>query len=208
MGNIRITSVADPFRSRRLAQAAVGVISLAQAMGLLKDLDLDRLDLPAFRSVVDRIADAGIGTEVQAALSAPADRLEAAEMGELVHQLALALEDSAAPRQEMEALEDLFGVETLSGLIGTSPASLRRYRLGERNPPDAVAARLHFLATVVGDLAGAYNDYGIRRWFERPRTLLEGKKPGELLHGDWLPEDLEPQRLRALARSLTASPAT
>ena len=30
-----------------------------------------------------------------------------------------------------------------------------------------IAGRLHFLATVVGDLAGAYNEIGIRRWFER-----------------------------------------
>jgi hypothetical protein len=71
-----------------------------------------------------------------------------------------------------------------------------------------VAARLHFLASVVGDLAGAYNDFGIRRWFERPRTALEGRAPAALLSGPWSPDDVEPQRVRELAASLVASPVT
>jgi hypothetical protein len=71
-----------------------------------------------------------------------------------------------------------------------------------------VAARLHFLANVVGDLAGAYNEMGIRRWFERPRTLLGGRSPAQLLTDGWTPEDPRAKKVRDLARSLTGSPAT
>ena len=72
---------------------------------------------------------------------------------------------------------------------------------------DAVAARVHFLALAVGDLAGAYNDIGIRRWFERKRTVLEGRAPAAVFRGKWQPEDPGPLQIRDLARALVASAA-
>ena len=63
-----------------------------------------------------------------------------------------------------------------------------------------------FLATLVGDLAGAYNEIGIRRWFEQPRTVLEGRTPAQLMQGDWAPDEPDLQRVRDLARSLSGSP--
>jgi hypothetical protein len=80
--------------------------------------------------------------------------------------------------------------------------SLRRYAAKSRTIPDLVAARLHFLALVVGDLGGAYNDFGIRRWFERPRSQLDGKAPRQILRGPWTPDDAVVQTLRALAADL------
>jgi hypothetical protein len=77
-----------------------------------------------------------------------------------------------------------------------------------RATPDDIAARLHFLALVVGDLAGAYNDIGIRRWFDRPRTTLGGRTPRQLLRGAWNPGDAGPTKIRELARSLVAAAAT
>jgi hypothetical protein len=59
---------------------------------------------------------------------------------------------------------------------------------------------VHLLAVLIGDLAGAYNGVEIRRWFERPRTLLDGKAPQELLRGEWDPED--PGRRRVCAGPL------
>ena len=87
-------------------------------------------------------------------------------------------------------------------------SSLRRYLSGARSTPDEVAARLHFLALVTGDLAGAYNDVGIRRWFVRPRKLLGDRAPAHLLERTWRPEDPGPRRVRDLARALVPSPAT
>jgi hypothetical protein len=83
-----------------------------------------------------------------------------------------------------------------------------RYERGARRTPDAVAARLHFLALLIGDLAGAYNPIGIRRWFDRPRTALEGHAPAYLLAGPWQPEEAGPARVRELARALVDSAAT
>ena len=71
-----------------------------------------------------------------------------------------------------------------------------------RTTPDKVADRLHLLALVVDGLAGSYNDYGIRRWFERPRVQLDGRAPGEVLHGSWSSEDPGPRRVRELADRL------
>lgn len=207
MTTIRITAVDNPFDSQRVARLAVGLISTAEAMGLLGGMEIHRLDMATFRRVVDRIASAGIGTEVQAVLNAPADAGVPAEIGRLLGRLALAVEESPAPAHEWRSLERLFGVESLASLLGVSPASVRRYLAGSRETPDGIAVRLHFLATVVGDLAGAYNEIGIRRWFERSRALLDDRKPADLLRGEWDPESPQVQRVREIARSLGASAA-
>lgn len=207
MSTIRITSVKDPFDSQKLARLAVALISTADAMGLLGDMVIQRLDLPTFRRIVDRIAAAGIGREVQAALTARGDR-DTVQIPDLLDRMALAIEESPAPAHEWPSLTDVFEADRLAGLLGISAASLRRYRSGARSTPDDVAGRLHFLATVVGDLAGAYNEIGIRHWFERRRVLLDGKAPADLLREGWDPDGPEAKRIRELARSLGASAAT
>jgi Antitoxin Xre/MbcA/ParS C-terminal toxin-binding domain len=208
MSEIRITSVDRPFDSPALARRAAEILSSAQSMGLLGNLPIRRLDLPTFRNAVDRIAEAGIGAGVQAALQAPGTRMEAAETADLLNRLAVAIEQSPVPRHEWPSLTELFGTDRLARLLGISPASVRRHASGARKTPDVVAGRLHLLATVVGDLAGAYNDFGIRRWFDRPRTALGGKAPADLLAGDWNPDSAGARRVRELARSLGASGAT
>ena len=88
-----------------------------------------------------------------------------------------ALDQSPAPMAEWPALQEVLGPELLAGLVGVSASSTRRYASGARATPDPIAVRLHFVALVVGDLAGAYNDIGVRRWFQRPRTRLDGNTP-------------------------------
>ena len=112
------------------------------------------------------------------------------------------------PTHDLRSLEQILGPERLASLVGISPMSVRRYLSQARPMPDAVAARLHFIATLVGDLRGACNDAGIRRWFERPRQLLDNRAPAELLRDDWSPDDATAQKVRDLARSLAASNAT
>jgi hypothetical protein len=179
---------------------------LAEAMGLLGDESIERLDLPTLRRVARSASDAGVGTLPSAALAArkPAP----SDLHDVLHGLREALEDSPLPTQEWGALVPLFGAEALAHLVAVSLASLRRYASGSRPTPDAVAARLHLLARVVAELKGAYNDIGVRRWFERKRTMLRGKSPAELLTGDWDPEGSASQKVLDLARSLSASPAT
>ncbi|MBV9268011.1 MAG: hypothetical protein JO061_17715, partial [Acidobacteriaceae bacterium] len=58
------------------------------------------------------------------------------------------------------------------------------------------------------DLAGAYNDIGIRQWFERKRAQLDGHAPLDWLKGRWKPAQPGPRQVQDLARALVASPAT
>lgn len=98
--------------------------------------------------------------------------------------------------------------DELRRLLNLSASSVTRYARGNRRTPDAAAARLYAIALIVGDLAGAYNEIGIRRWFDRPRTALDGRPPAHFLKRDWQPEELGPQRVRALARSLVTGSST
>jgi hypothetical protein len=106
------------------------------------------------------------------------------------------------PERELKVLLEVFDVDLLATLLDTSAVSLRRYITGARTVPDAVAARIHWLALVSSDLAGAYNALGIRRWFDRPRTQLDGKSPRQLLGRGWNPDGAKAERVRALAAAL------
>jgi hypothetical protein len=177
-------------------------------MGLLPDDQrIEELDLPLLQQVVDRLRRAGIGRAITLTVGSDpgkqTDHLERA-----LGQLNAALEESPAPEFEWRRLVDVLGPEQLGRLLGISASSIRRYRSAARTTPDEVAARLHFVALVVGDLSGAYNDLGIRQWFERKRTQLGGRAPADLLTGDWKVGASGPARVRALAQALTASPAT
>ena len=112
-----------------------------------------------------------------------------------------AIDDSPIPQAEWGPLSEFLG-EELPALLGISASSLTRYRSGERTTPDVVAARLHVIAQVVSDLTGSYNDFGVRRWFGRPRQALDGCAPNSILSGDWAPDDPDVARVRALAQAL------
>jgi uncharacterized protein (DUF2384 family) len=81
----------------------------------------------------------------------------------------------------VDRLTELLGPDLLSRLLGVSTSSIRRYKLAARTTPDDVAERLHFLSLIVGDVSGAYNEIGIRQWFERKRVQLDGRTPVDLL---------------------------
>ena len=153
------------------------------------------------------MAEAGIGQTFLAELH----RLpcsDAARLSSLLEKIKEALDQSPAPAHEWRALQSVLGLELLTRLLGISQSSARRYLSGSRSTPDMIAARLHFLAFVVGDLAGAYNDIGVRRWFDRRRERLSGGTPAQALVDEWSPEDDTPRRVRELARALASSPAT
>src|SRR5207245_791005 len=98
--------------------------------------------------------------------------------------------------------------ELLSRLAGASLSSIRRYASEDRVAPDGVAARLHHLARINANLAGGYNDFGIRRWYARRRVQLDDRSPAEILSGSWDPDADGPQRALRLAEALNSSPAT
>jgi hypothetical protein len=202
MANAQIKSKDDPIEPRSLRALAIEVWRRAEGMGLV-EANASSLDSADITRLLQRVRDAGIAR-------GPAlhfDNVEppsAAEAESLLKLVIAALDSSPAPKFEWPALSRVMAVEQLAPLLNVSVSSLKRYASGERETPDEVAARLHHVALIVGDLAGAYNDVGVRRWFERKRTALNGRAPAALLAGDWNPDDSAPQKVRELARSLVA----
>ena len=203
---IQITFSKGPFRDARLAYQAVAALSRAEAMGLLPAKErIDTLDLAALKSVLKHMQRAGIGRTIYAAVNG--DFAEAPALERLLAQLNSALEESPAPEYEWKRLGGILGVDLLAELTGVSAVSVRRYKTAARSTPDGVAARVHHLAMIAGDLSGAYNEAGIRQWFHRKRAQLGGRAPAEFLLGRWDPKEAGPSQVRDLARALTASPA-
>ena len=208
MALVRIRSVQGPLDDPVAAHLAVAVLTRAEAMGLLPPKEtIERLDMDTFQRLVEGIAQAGIGNGLLADLAASSSP-DPRQLAVTLQKLNEALDASPTPACEWAGVNVVLGGEVLASLLGISSSSVRRYLSGSRATPDGIAARLHFLALVIGDLAGAYNDFGVRRWFQRPRKLLGSRSPAQLLDGTWQPEDPGPQRVRDLAAALVSSPAT
>jgi hypothetical protein len=79
---------------------------------------------------------------------------------------------------------------------------------GRANHSGRCREQIAFLSLIVGDLSGAYNEIGIRQWFERKRAQLGGRTPLDWLKTRWKPTQPGPRRVQDLARALVASPAT
>ncbi len=179
----------------------------AEAMGLVEPASLERADAETVRRFGARLRKAGIATSAIDHLN-NVEAPTAEQLAGLLEVIIGALESSPVPKFEWGGVSRVFDADELGALLNVSASSLKRYQSGERDTPDIVAARLHFLALVVGDLAGSYNDIGIRRWFHRKRALLGDRTPAALLRGDWDPDEEGPARVRQLARELTSLSAT
>lgn len=178
----------------------------AEAMGIAEP-GISRVGRDTIRQLAGKVRSAGIAispADVLRNVANPSDD----DVAALLEMIVAALEASPAPKYEWKGLARIFPPDDLAGLLGISASSLKRYQSGDRDTPDVIAARLHFLALVVGDLAGSYNDVGIRRWFERKRTQLDGRSPAALLKGEWDPDGDAALRIRELARHLVALSAT
>lgn len=182
-------------------------------MGLLPEGQrFDRLDEETFRAVLKSL---GIGNLTQGRapvlehiMMSPRSTASAREQIAELDGLLRAVEESPVPATEWGAMREIFGDEELTRLLGISASSVKRYAAGERATPGDVADRLHWLAMVVADLVGSYNEFGIRRWFHRPRGQLEGKTPFEALGREWNSDSASACRVRDLARSLVGAGAT
>lgn len=207
MADIRIQSVQSPFDNPEVARLGISVFMRADAMGLLAPRAIEHLDLEEWIRLTRDVTQAGIAqgflVEHAATTIPDADRFR-----EILEHVNEALDASPVPASEWPALHRVLGSDLLAHLLNVSTVSLRRYQSGTRATPDDIAARLHALALMVGDLSGAYNDLGIRRWFVRPRTVLGNRTPADVLTARWRPEDPGPRQVRDLASALTASPAT
>lgn len=206
---LRLRSVEEPLNRSAAACEAVRLLSVAEQLGLLpEDLEsIETLDLGIVRAVLKEAAAAGVGQQALAEAESGDAGDGSAWVEVLVHANA-ALAESPVPERTWPVLADRLGIDLLAGLVGIARASARRYLTGERATPDAVAARLHWIALIVGDLAGSYNEFGIRRWFMRRRSQLDGNAPADVLAGEWSPDGAGPRAVRALATSLVDAAGT
>jgi len=117
------------------------------------------------------------------------------------------IEMSPVPAGEWGPAVSALSDELLGSVLGISTSSVRRYQAGSRPTPQDVAERLHFVALLLADLAGSYNDYGLRRWFTRPRAALDKRRPIDLLGDKFDPDGTEADQLRDLAASLSEAGA-
>jgi hypothetical protein len=209
MTEIRIESDQLPPWAPLLGPALASVVARSAAMGLLGGSPVTRLDSALVKRLVKALQRHRIGANagvILAPLTTGAAELDAPTQQRVasgLEQLNEALEASATPQSEWPAMREVFGDDKLVQLLGVAASSLRRYANAERPTPDDVAAKLHWLAMIVADLAGAYNEFGIRRWFERPRAQLGGKSPRQLLGAEWSPDSAGALKVRALASVLS-----
>lgn len=190
--------------------AALLALQRGEAMGLTTSDEADlgkRLD-----TFLTTLLQQQIGTRyvvnIRRLLANPAS--DPRQVAEEFKGLFEALGENPAPQQEAGALLKIFAVEQLAELLRISPTSVQRYARGEREAPGPVVERLHWLALIVGYLTGTYNEYGVRRWYERPRTALNGESPKEILLADaeWTPSSEGARRVEALAKATIGMPAT
>lgn len=203
---VRYESKQNPLQPQVVRELAVDTWRRAESMGLV-DPPAGSLTTADLEQLFGRVRDAGIarGSAIQFDNIEP---LTARDAERMLRLLLAALEASPVPEFEWPAVARTLDVDQLASLLNISASSLRRYLSGERETPDDVSARLHHLALIVGDLAGAYNDVGVRRWFGRSRAALDGRSPADILSGEWNPDDPGPQKVRELARALVTLSAT
>jgi hypothetical protein len=212
MEALQIASIEKPIDNPLVLRALMPVINRAWAMGVPlpgKGRPF-ALSLRTLKIILENAARSGIGRDIGAYIKAAPQVLERnpEEAARLFSELSRAIEESPAPAIEWAPMRKLFGDEELESLLGTSRQSIVRYAKGERSTPDDIADRLHWLTMMVSDLAGAYNEFGIRRWFHRPRSALDGRNPLQSLGKTWSSDSESAKKVRALAVALSDIGAT
>jgi hypothetical protein len=201
MSEIRIVSVAEPIA--KSPEAAHSLITSVFRAELMELLPLSRTsEIVLDEDFVCRFVESLHGAGIARGLALGGRRPSWPNVAET---LSRSLEESPHPRGEWAGVRTRLDDELLARTLSISPSSLRRYASGERTTPDHVAWRLHVLTRLIASLSGSYNEYGIRRWFERSRSQLQGRTPAEVLA---LAASEDDERLRAvveLADSLVGS---
>jgi uncharacterized protein (DUF2384 family) len=180
MTEIYIEAVEEPFlHSPRLTRLAFGLVARAQVMSCLPDgvHGVVHLDRPLLEGVRTCFRTAGIATMPAVGLPDTDDQ----ELEHALDETLAAVDASPHPAGEWAPARDLLDDALLARILGISESSLRRYASGARETPDQIAWRLHVVARMLASLLGSYNAYGVRRWFERPRAMLEGRTPAQVI---------------------------
>jgi hypothetical protein len=210
MAEFQIESIEAPLlESGEAATLALALVARAQTMGFLPEREGRRfeLDRDFLGEIAELLRQQGVAAVATGSLQR-ATRVEPLDDVDIVAALRATLEAvDASPRPEAEwaPTRDAIGDELLARLLRISVSSLRRYAGGDRRTPDEVAWRLHLVARLLAALVGSYNGYGIRRWFERRRSALDGATPAELFEQAQSDDDERLQRVVELADELTGA---
>jgi len=197
------------FESAQAVSLALSLVARAQTMGFLPlregQVELDRRFLEDLAELLCR---RGVASRATASLArAMQEPLNEVELIDALRATLDAVDASPHPEGEWAPARELLGDELLARLLRVSASSLRRYAAGNRRTPDEVAWRLHLVARLLAALVGSYNDYGMRRWFERRRSALDGATPAELLERAKTEDDERLEAVLALAEQLTGAGA-
>jgi hypothetical protein len=203
--NIHITSIKPPFEEDELYPRATRFLRRADAMGLL-DGPIAELSPEVVRRVARTLSKRGLVSDLAARLAGPTPSRD--EFVRYLDAAMHALDESPVPAAELTKLNTILGHEVLAEILEISPASLQRYQSGDRETPDVVADRAHFLTSIIAALEGTYNEFGVRRWFERPRSAFNGRSARQLLSRRWNSNDETARRIRDAAESLQQLGAT
>ena len=210
MVELQIESIERPLLgSAQAVSLALSLVARAQTMGFLPlregRVELDRRFLEDLAELLRR---RGVASRATATLArAMQEPLNEVELIDALRATLDAVDASPHPEGEWAPARELLGDELLARLLRVSASSLRRYAAGDRRTPDEVAWRLHLVARLLAALVGSYNDYGMRRWFERRRSALDGATPAELLERAKTEDDERLEAVLALAEQLTGAGA-
>jgi hypothetical protein len=211
MVELQIASIEAPLlESAEAASLALSLVGRAQTMGFLPVRE-GRVELDGgfLEELAELLRRRGVASVATASL-AHAMRVEPLNEVELIDALRAtldAVDASPHPEGEWAPARELLGDELLARLLHISVSSLRRYAAGERRTPDEAAWRLHLVARLLAALVGSYNDYGIRRWFERRRSALDGATPAQVFERAKTEDDERLERVLPLAEQLTGAGA-
>ncbi len=160
------------------------------------------LVLPSRQSSGFSAASSEPGRPFRAAIEELAGPLSAA-----VEEMNDQIEMSPQPAGEWGPAIEVLGEDLLAQLVGASQSSIRRYASQARTTPQDIAERLHFIAMLLADLAGSYNEFGIRRWFSRPRSALDGQSPAAVMGSHFEIDSDSGAAVARLASALTGAGA-
>ena len=208
MVELQIDSIEKPLlKSAQAVSLALLLVARAQTMGFLPlregRVELDRRFLEDLAELLRR---RGVASRATASLArAMQEPLNDVELIDALRATLDAVDASPHPEGEWAPARELLGDELLARLLRISASSLRRYAAGNRRTPDEVAWRLHLVARLLAALVGSYNDYGMRRWFERRRSALDGATPADLVERAKTEDDERLEAVLALADQLTGA---
>jgi hypothetical protein len=212
MTELQIESIEAPLlESGEAATLALALVARAQTMGFLPVREGHGVELNRdfLNELAELLRQQGVAAIATGSLQR-ATRVEPLDDVDIIAALRATLEAvdaSPRPKAEWTPTRNVVGDELLARLLRVSVSSLRRYSSGDRRTPDEVAWRLHLIARLLAALVGSYNDYGIRRWFERRRSALDNATPAELLEQADSEDDERLQRVIGLADELTGAAA-